>query len=66
MKLLENMCLTIAAVIIFTFTIGILLEKFQYIYDGFFNTYGLIAIIIAIAILAIPYVVFYIRTWFDK
>ena len=66
MKLLEKICLTIGGAIIFTFTIGILMEKFQYIYDGFFNTYGLIAVIIAIAILAIPYVVFYIRTWFSK
>lgn len=66
MKILENICVAISSTIIIITIVGVLLERFQYIYDGFFNNDGIIFVIIGIAIMAIPYIVFYLQIAIDN
>jgi len=66
MKVLENICVAVSSTIIIITIVGVLLERFQYIYDGFFNNNGIIFVIIGMAIMAIPYIVFYLQVAIDN
>ncbi len=66
MKILENICIAVSGIILMITFMGICVERFQYIYDGFFNTYGLFMIIAVMGIMIIPYIVFYIQIFINN
>ena len=62
----ENFFTLTSGFIIISTIVGIFLEKFQYIYDGFFNKYGIVFLIIGLIILGIPYFLKEITLWLLK